>query len=922
MTASNPLMLAALAYASRGWPVFPCNPRNKRPVVRAEVDAEGREVPDSGGVKRASTDPDVIRGWWTQFPSAMIALACGRAAGVFVLDLDVEDDADGEKLRALIAALEQKLGVKLPATWEVVTPRGGRHRYYQLPAGELIGNRAGLLGKDSHVDVRGEAGYVILPPSARGDDKRYAWVEGFAPSSKDALPAKAPPELLACILRSGNWAIEPAARATDETQRPHPRPSLRLVAADGCPVGGTSAAVHDAGDVAVERYAAAALAREIAEVEGAGRGERNNRTNTAALRLGEFVRFGTLTEAEVRAKLEAAAAANGLVDEDGIRAVRKTIESGLGAGKRKGKRDLAAKLTEVRREAEERARRREGGGTWSREKPPPDFADADRGSPTPKHETQERPRYAGSGGFRPPPDDPFQSSLHRQLAHFPMTDLGNAERFAARFKHLLLWCPEIGWLWWDGRRWSRDRVDEKVLDAEHFTVRAIQGEARRLRDSGADEKRGSRKGGKGEAAVDVMLSELLEGWGRASEESRRLAPISKRARAALAVAQSELDADPFKITVLNGTLVVHRRERDGGGDRIEFRAHDPGDRITRLMPVEYDPAALCPLYDCFLAEVQPGADVRRFLHQWGGLSLTGDVSEEKLVFFWGVGQNGKTTLIEIWAYIAGDYAESVPIESFVNEGRSRNAGQATPDLAMLRGARYAYTDEPEKGARLSESLIKLLTGGNTIKVRELRMPYFRMRPQFKLTMSGNFKPRITGGEAKHGIWRRMVMVDWSVTIPEDKRDFDLKEKLQAEASGILNRLLDGLRDWLDHRLVLPTEVKESTERYRSESDVLGRFLADCTVAGDPEKDRVQSHIMHELFVAWARANGEREWTNNGLGRAMHDRGCRSRHSNGSFWLGLKLIRRVDEFIDKDGKPLSAAAPVDKAGAPDDDIVPL
>lgn len=269
MSARNPLLDAALAYASRGWAVFPCNPKNKAPLVKPNHDAAGNEIPDSGGVKRASIDPDVIVAWWREWPNAMIGLACGRAAGVFVLDLDVEDDPDGAKLAALIRRLEAELGAALPATWVAVTPRGGRHVYFDMPAGEPIGNRSALLGKDSRIDVRGEDGYVILPPSARPDGRSYQWEAGFAPAGKDAVPANAPAPLLDCIRRTGKWAPALAAPVLSPASAAgaRPRPPLRLVEAPD---------VMAAGDEAVARYAEAALGREVAAVAGAGRGERNN----------------------------------------------------------------------------------------------------------------------------------------------------------------------------------------------------------------------------------------------------------------------------------------------------------------------------------------------------------------------------------------------------------------------------------------------------------------------------------------------------------------------------------------------------------------------------------------------------------------------------------------------------------------------
>jgi putative DNA primase/helicase len=243
---------------------------------------------------------------------------------------------------------------------------------------------------------------------------------------------------------------------------------------------------------------------------------------------------------------------------------------------------------------------------------------------------------------------------------------------------------------------------------------------------------------------------------------------------------------------------------------------------------------------------------------------------------------------------------------------------------MLKGVRFVHTTEPEKGGKLSEGLVKLVTGGDAIPVRELNHPYFMLRPAFKLIMSGNFRPRIEGGDPSHGIWRRMTLVPWTVTIGESKVDKRLPQKLQAEASGILNRLLDGLRDWRDRALVLPDEVIAATEQYRSDSDPLGRFLAACTVA-DPSA-RAQSSELHQVFCAWARANGEREWTANGFGRAMIERGYERKKADVHWWLGLKLIKTVNAFVDNEGKPLRqagrAAAGEQGEAAQYDDAIPL
>jgi len=143
----------ALIYGCRlRWPIFPVNPLNKNPLIK-------------DGFKSASTDEATIKSWWTKWPVAMIGIATGDAVGFFVVDLDAgADKKTGEifELDAITATLESELGVSLPPTWTVATPRGGRHLYFELPKGIAIGNRTGLIRR---VDVRSTGGYVIVPPS-------------------------------------------------------------------------------------------------------------------------------------------------------------------------------------------------------------------------------------------------------------------------------------------------------------------------------------------------------------------------------------------------------------------------------------------------------------------------------------------------------------------------------------------------------------------------------------------------------------------------------------------------------------------------------------------------------------------------------------------------------------------------------------
>ena len=276
---ANPLA-PALAYASSGWPLFPCSPTDKSPLTRF-------------GFKDATTEIAQLRKWWEKWPDAMIGLRTGREAGVFVLDVD-RDETSGIDGFVALAALEKRYG-NLPETLRSTTPRGGSHYFFSWRDG--IKNSAGRLG--AGLDVRGDGGYVILPPSHRADGQGYDWAETSAPT-----PIEAP-----------QWFVD-GLLAPKEKAAPQPQ-SQSNTRQDG---NGSKA------------YERAALERECAAVATAPPGQRNETLNRAAFNLGQLVAGGFLSKDEMRDRLYCSAVACRLVDDDGIAAVRATIESGLTAG--------------------------------------------------------------------------------------------------------------------------------------------------------------------------------------------------------------------------------------------------------------------------------------------------------------------------------------------------------------------------------------------------------------------------------------------------------------------------------------------------------------------------------------------------------------------------------------------------------------
>jgi DNA primase len=486
------------------------------------------------------------------------------------------------------------------------------------------------------------------------------------------------------------------------------------------------------------------------------------------------------------------------------------------------------------------------------------------------------------------------------LAGQHLTDLGNAYRFIKRNGHRFRWCNELGWLAYDGRRWVLDGADHMVQRAVEETILQIAAEGQALIDAGQDEV--FKEDGKGNI---IMLSDTLTSWCTNSQSGARVQGLSHLAKARLSVKPGDLDRDPFKLCVLNGTLTFGHNQPDF----VSFGPHDPDDLITKLAPVTYDPDAACATYDKALEKVQPDLTNRTYLHTVGGLCLTGDATPQQMWFWYGNGSNGKSTIVDIWSRLLGDYAQTIPIETFLETGRSRTGDQATPHLVSLVGARLVRASEPAQGARLSESLIKEVTGGEPMKVRQLNKPFFDFKPQFKLIVSGNYKPEIRGID--EGIWRRVNLVPWKVHITDDAdKDPHLVDKVVAgELSGVLNHLLDGLRLYfLEGRLTKSADVAEAVESYRRDADPLGRFIEDCLDRTDDDADRLPAKLLYETYTRWCDGNGEYAWKLTSFGKALRERGLRRRKVSVNMYLGIRFTDAGLEYSTDVGDRQAAGDP--------------
>jgi putative DNA primase/helicase len=282
------------------------------------------------------------------------------------------------------------------------------------------------------------------------------------------------------------------------------------------------------------------------------------------------------------------------------------------------------------------------------------------------------------------------------------------------------------------------------------------------------------------------------------------------------------------------------------------RAPDRTDYITKCtgchMAPEHTPH---PLWSKFLKritengktedDIQNGIKLRQFLQRYLGYALTGHVIEHAFVFGHGTGANGKGTFITTLAKILGDYACVADTGTFLDTNNERHP----TDIAKLFGIRLAIAQETQKGRRWDEAKLKALTGGDKLTGRFMRQDFFDFMPTHKLFIVGNHKPTLTTND--EAMRRRLLLVPFTVQIPEKERDTDLPHKLEAELPAILRWCVEGAVEWYRSGLNPPSSVREATKAYFADHDVLGQWLAEEV---KQDAGLFAFTLTADLFTAW------------------------------------------------------------------------
>ena len=409
---------------------------------------------------------------------------------------------------------------------------------------------------------------------------------------------------------------------------------------------------------------------------------------------------------------------------------------------------------------------------------------------------------------------------------FQMNDRGSADLFATIFKNISRYNPtKKDWMYYDKTRWTADtegmRAKRNAKTLADVLVRYS------VTASLPDDKR---------------QSYIKYAAGMMNYRNRNV--MITDAKDLNFFENTELDKDDFLINCRNCVL-------DLSEDQPKVLEHNADLLLSKICNASYNPTADCTLWEKTVNEIMQGDTAKiKYLQKMSGRFLTGDTSEEEFyIFFGATTRNGKSTITEILLYLLGDYATTISPESLAIKA-NKDSRTASPDIAKLAGTRLVVASEPPRRMLFDSSLVKTLTGRDTVSARFLHENEFQFKPKFKLILNSNYLPVISDKTVFSS--NRVKVVPFERHFTEKEQNKHLKEQLQQEIDGILNWCIQGLSSYRKEGLEPPTAVQIATHEYSEDSDKIGKFISECLEKSD---QNLAAKDVYEKYAQWCNDCG-------------------------------------------------------------------
>jgi putative DNA primase/helicase len=439
---------------------------------------------------------------------------------------------------------------------------------------------------------------------------------------------------------------------------------------------------------------------------------------------------------------------------------------------------------------------------------------------------------------------------------YSLDEVGNADRLADKTKgryHYV--AEEKRVIRWDGKAWVEDYDGALWREA----IACTEDMARQ-----------------GLAQDDEALTK----WAKSSRSKAKLASATEMVTrvAGVTLRSGQLNPHRHLLNVENGVLNLRTRE---------FGAHNPDFLMTRLFGAAYDPAATCPRFESFMADVLPDESIRSYVQRALGYSLLGDVDQRAMFLIYGPSGTGKSTLMETMRVLFADYGTTAAAGTFRARGRD---SAPTNDLHDLRGKRFVTTSETAEGATYDEDTLKRLTGRDRIRTRELYQSNQEWTPECALWLATNHPPKFNSDD--DAIWKRAKLIPFLTQFGEAEVADMARSVLAPEASGILNWVLAGLAQYLEVGLDEPAAVRDAATEQRRQVDSVARFLDDKLAEGvlvEAPGQTIKGTELHAMYLEWSHGSGERGLGSRRFGNrlgSMRPHLEQDRVNGQLFWGGL------------------------------------
>ena len=407
---------------------------------------------------------------------------------------------------------------------------------------------------------------------------------------------------------------------------------------------------------------------------------------------------------------------------------------------------------------------------------------------------------------------------------YSLDDVGNGMRFAEYIEGRFRWVvEEKKWFTFDGTRWIPDDRIQIVKEYGEMTMAM-------LRQAQEDD------------------DQAMVKWVRSSRMAGRVnAAINHAKSHGAAHSAAEFGPNRHQFNVKNGTL-----DLESG----ELHEHQAEDLLVHMAGTAHEPEAECPEFEAFMEAALPDPQTRNYVQRALGYSLLGDADQRAMFVLYGPSGTGKSTLIETMQYVMGSYGTTAQSGTF-----RALKGDKTPtnDLHELRGRRFVTSSETAEGANFDEELLKRLTGRDGVRSRALYQESQEWIPECTLWLATNNPPRFNSDD--NAIWSRVKLIPMLTVFLGGGQVFDYARKILApEAAGILNWLLEGLRQYQAGGLGEPPQLTQLTSQHRINSDSVARFVADKVADGSYVEEASGFIKVNDLYLGymeWCRQVGER-----------------------------------------------------------------